>query len=70
MKIYQENYLSNKFTNSEKKKFIEVEIEYEQDLKEIPKKRIYRVISSIMGVILIASFIISIIKFGNSLFWL
>jgi len=60
----------NEDQNIEKKRFIEVEIEYEQDLKEIPKKRIYQVISSIMGVFLIASFIISIIKFGNSLFWL
>ncbi len=49
---------------------IEVEIEYEQDLKEIPKQRIYRWISSIMGVVLIASFIISFIKFGKTLFWL
>ncbi len=54
----------------EKNRIIEVEIEYEQDLKEIPKKRIYRIISSIMGILLLASFIISIIKFGNSLFWL
>ncbi len=60
----------NEDQNIEKKRLIEVEIEYEQDLKEIPKKRIYRVISSIMGVFLIASFIISMIKFGSSLFWL
>lgn len=59
----------NEDQNIEKKRLIEVGIEYEQDLKEIPKKRIYRVISSIMGVFLIASLIISIIKFGNSLFW-
>ncbi len=49
---------------------IEVEVEYEQDLKEISKKRIYRIISSIMGILLIASFIISFVKFGKSLFWL
>ncbi|MHA1511423.1 MAG: hypothetical protein ACTSRX_06860, partial [Promethearchaeota archaeon] len=54
----------------ENKRIIEVEVEYEQDLKEIPKKRIYRIISSIMGILLLASFIISIIKFGDSLFWL
>ena len=56
--------------NIEKKRIIEVEIEYEQDLKETLKKRLYRLISSILGVVLVASFIISIIKFGNSLFWL
>ena len=60
----------NDDTKIEKKRIIEVEVEYEHDLKEIPKKRIYRLISSIMGAILIASFIISYIKFGNSLFWL
>jgi membrane-associated protease RseP (regulator of RpoE activity) len=56
--------------NIEKQRIIEVEIEYEQDLNEIPKKRIFKVISWVMGIILLASFIISIIKFGNSLFWL
>ena len=56
--------------NIENQRIIEVEIEYEQDLNEIPKKRINKVISWVMGIILLASFIISIIKFGNSLFWL
>ncbi|QEE14838.1 site-2 protease family protein [Promethearchaeum syntrophicum] len=59
----------NEDQNIETKRLIEVEIEYEQDLKEIPKKRIYRIISSIMGVVIIASFIISLIKFGTSIFW-
>lgn len=52
------------------KSLIEVEIEYEQDLKEPIKKKVYKSISWAIGLILLASFAISIIKFNNTLFWL
>ncbi|MHA1767456.1 MAG: site-2 protease family protein [Promethearchaeota archaeon] len=56
--------------NIKDKSKIEVEIEYEHDLREKPKQLIYRAISLFMVILLIASFIISYIKFGKTLFWL
>ena len=53
-----------------KGELIEVEIEYEHDLKEPIKKKIYRIISWTIGVLVLASFIISIVKFDNAFFWL
>ncbi len=52
------------------KSFIEVEVEYEQDLKAPLKKKIYKSISWTIGLMLLASFVISIVKFNNTLFWL
>jgi len=53
-----------------KDSIIEVEIEYEQDLDEKKKKTIYNAISWIFGGVLVASILISVIKFNNALFWL
>ncbi|WP_371801942.1 site-2 protease family protein [Candidatus Lokiarchaeum ossiferum] len=52
------------------KSLIEVEIEYEQDLKEPIKKKVYKSISWAIGIILLASLAISTIKFNKTLFWL
>jgi membrane-associated protease RseP (regulator of RpoE activity) len=53
-----------------KNTLIEVEVEYEQDLKEKPKKKLMSTISWSVGLMLLASFIISIAKFGTTFFWL
>ena len=49
---------------------IEVEVEFDLDEREKLKKRVFRIISWITGGVIIASLIISLIKFNNTLFWL
>ena len=52
------------------KTIIEVEVEFDLDEREKLKKRVFRIISWITGGVIIASLIISLIKFNNTLFWL
>lgn len=52
------------------KTIIEVEVEFDLDEKEKVKKRIFRIISWVTGGIILASLLISLIKFNNTLFWL
>ncbi|MHA1520499.1 MAG: site-2 protease family protein [Promethearchaeota archaeon] len=56
--------------NLEPKTLIEVDVEYEQDLKENQKKITYRIISWLTGGIVIASLVISIAKFNETIFWM
>ncbi|MCK4798051.1 MAG: site-2 protease family protein, partial [Spirochaetes bacterium] len=49
---------------------IQVEIKYIQDLKAPIKDKVSKWISWTMGSILLASFAISVIKFGKTFFWL
>jgi membrane-associated protease RseP (regulator of RpoE activity) len=49
---------------------IEVSLNYEEDLLASKKKHIYQGISWIAGAMLIASFVISIVKFNDTFFWL
>ncbi|MHA1646155.1 MAG: hypothetical protein ACTSVL_01170, partial [Promethearchaeota archaeon] len=53
-----------------KKTILEVEVDYEFDIKEKTKKLIYRICSWAIVGMLLASFAISIIKFNKTLFWL
>lgn len=52
------------------KTLMQVEVEYISDLKAPLKKKIYRSISWLVGGLVLASFILSIVKFGNTFFWL
>ena len=52
------------------KTLIEVDVEYEQDLKEKQKKITFRFISWLTGGIVIASLIISFAKFNKTIFWM
>ncbi len=52
------------------KTLIEVDVEYEQDLKEKQKRVTYRIISWMTGGIVIASLIISIVRFNETIFWM
>lgn len=54
----------------EAKEIVEVDVEFELDLKEKLKQRIYRTISWITGGIVLGSLIISVIKFNDTFFWL
>lgn len=57
-------------TNLTKESIIQVEVEYDKDLKEDKKKRINSRISWIVGLIVLANFLVSFLKFGNTFFWL
>ncbi len=52
------------------KSIIEVDVDYDDDLKLPLKKKIYWTMSLVVIGILAANFIISIVKYGTSLFWL
>ncbi len=52
------------------KTLMQVEVEYIADLKAPLKNKIYKSISWVVGGLVLASFLISIVKFGNTLFWL
>jgi hypothetical protein len=52
------------------KSIIEVELDYDEDLNFPKKKRIYRILNYSIAALLLGNLIISMVKFGNSLFWL
>ena len=53
-----------------KKSILEIEFDYDLDVKVIRKKRIISIISWTIGIIILLNFILSLTKLGTGIFWL